>query len=61
MVDPLYAQAAQELQQLQSGLIALFLWLMGGSAQVNEAVETYFHIRIWGAPAALAGRQASSS
>lgn len=39
---------------LQSGLIALFLRLMGGSAEVNAAVETYFNVRIWGAPAALA-------
>jgi MATE family, multidrug efflux pump len=38
----------------QSALVMLFLWMMGGSAQVNETVETYFHIRIWGAPAALA-------
>lgn len=39
---------------LQIPLIILFLWLIGGSAEVNAAVETYFHIRIWGAPAALA-------
>ncbi len=39
---------------LQIPLILLFLWLMGGSEQVNTAIETYFHIRIWGAPAALA-------
>ena len=38
----------------QSGLIGIFLWLMGGSRDVNAAVETYFHVRIWGAPAALA-------
>lgn len=39
---------------LQPFLLSLFLWLMGGSARVNEVVTTYFHIRIWGAPAALA-------
>ncbi len=39
---------------LQPLLLSLFLWLMGGSARVNEVVTTYFHIRIWGAPAALA-------
>jgi len=39
---------------VQVWLIALFLWLMGGSGDVNRTVETYFHIRIWGAPAALA-------
>ena len=35
-------------------LLDLFLWLMGGSEKVNAAVETYFNVRIWGAPAALA-------
>lgn len=42
------------LVALQSGVIVVFLELMGGSAQVSEVVSTYFHIRIWGAPAALA-------
>ena len=38
----------------QAALLGLFLWLMGGSGDVNSAVRTYFDIRIWGAPAALA-------
>ncbi len=38
----------------QSIVLTVFLWLMGGSDKVNDAVETYFNIRIWGAPAALA-------
>jgi MATE family multidrug resistance protein len=46
--------AGTALVVTQSNLVTLFLWMMGGSAQVNATVETYFHIRIWGAPAALA-------
>ena len=38
----------------QLALIAFFLWVMGGSERVNEAASTYFYVRIWGAPAALA-------
>lgn len=38
----------------QTGLLALFVWLMGASAEVNAVVATYFSIRIWAAPAALA-------
>ncbi|MEO0731108.1 MAG: MATE family efflux transporter, partial [Pseudomonadota bacterium] len=29
------------------------VWLLGASAAVSESALTYFHIRIWGAPAAL--------
>lgn len=37
------------------GLIGPFaLWAMGASAGVQAAADTYFTIRIWGAPAALA-------
>lgn len=46
--------AGLALVVLQPVLITLFVWLMGGSDRVNEVVATYFHIRIWGAPAALA-------
>lgn len=46
--------AGAALVALQIPLISIFLWLMGSSAEVNAAIETYFHIRIWGAPAALA-------
>jgi MATE family multidrug resistance protein len=38
----------------QALLLDLFLWLMGGSDRVNGSVSTYFGVRIWGAPAALA-------
>ena len=56
LVRPLVVAGVAGLMLIvaQAVLIALFLWLMGGSAKVNEAVSTYFHIRIWGAPAALA-------
>jgi multidrug resistance protein, MATE family len=43
------------------GLIALqwpigrsALWLLDGSAEVEAVTASYFHLRIWGAPAALA-------
>ncbi|MGI9480636.1 MAG: MATE family efflux transporter [Hyphomicrobiaceae bacterium] len=46
--------AGLALVLVQSGVIVVFLQLMGGSARVDAVVSTYFHIRIWGAPAALA-------
>ena len=39
---------------LQAAIAAFAFWAMGASDAVNEAASTYFTIRIWGAPAALA-------
>ena len=38
---------------LQVPAIRLALYLLGGSAEVKATAETYFSIRIWGAPAGL--------
>lgn len=38
----------------QLPLMKLFVWLMGGSSDVNGTVAQYFAVRIWSAPAALA-------
>ena len=38
---------------LQVPLAAVIYDLMGGSAAVRQAAETYFHLRIWSAPFAL--------
>ncbi len=39
---------------LQSPIAAMALWLIGASPDVETAARTYFDIRIWSAPSALA-------
>ena len=40
---------------LQAPMAAGIFWIYQGTEEVESAAQTYFAIRIWGAPAALFG------